>query len=662
MKLIQVAATAINQTPFDWSGNQHRIRQVLTEARSRRVSILCLPELVISGYGCEDVFHMPHLQELSWKTLLEILPETRGMLVAIGLPVAHRGALFNVIAVVADCRLIAMIPKKLLAGDGVHYEPRWFKSWPSDIIETFDRDGITIPIGDLYIEAGGVRIGFEICEEAWVANRPGANLARKGIDIILNPSASHFAFGKRAVREQFVQEGSRAFNVAYIYSNLLGNESGSIVFDGGAIIASEGQILARGERFSWKDSLLTTAMIDLDLNRMNKTRSGSFQPLLGEKDTGCVDIPFLWPDVSPTKVDKKTRPQWEDSPSLKAEEFARAVSLGLFDFLRKSKLFGYTISLSGGVDSAAATTLSALALKFAFQEIGMVGIKERLGYIPGIHACHEIAEVISLLVTTAYQSTANSSEQTKDAARAVATGLGTSHCEWSVEGVTSLYKELVGSAAQVSWDWKNHDLALQNIQARTRSPAIWMLANLKNHLLLATSNRSEVAVGYATMDGDTSGGLAPLAGIDKAYLRVWLKWMETSGPKNVGPLPFLSAVNVIPPTAELRPSGELQTDEKDLMPYEILDVIERSAIRDKKSPLEVFETVSAAHPEYSPEDHRAWVKKFFTLWCRNQWKRERYAPGFHVDDINLDPKSWCRFPVLSGGFQSELGELDSKRF
>src|SRR5205085_1442418 len=117
------------------------------------------------------------------------------------------------------------------------------------------------------------------------------------------------------------------------------------------------------------------------------------------------------------------------------------------------------------------------------------------------------------------------------------------------------------------------DIALQNIQARVRSPGIWMLANIAGALLLTTSNRSEAAVGYATMDGDTSGGLSPVAGIDKAFLREWLAWMEVAGPLGTQPLPILGLVNRQQPTAELRPATEAQTDEKDLMPYPVLDAI-----------------------------------------------------------------------------------------
>jgi NAD+ synthase (glutamine-hydrolysing) len=208
-------------------------------------------------------------------------------------------------------------------------------------------------------------------------------------------------------------------------------------------------------------------------------------------------------------------------------------------------------------------------------------------------------------------------------------------------------------------DWQHDDLALQNIQARTRSPGIWLLANLRGALLLSTSNRSEAAVGYATMDGDTSGGLSPIAGIDKAYLRRWLVWLEKQGPVGSHAIPALAAVNVQAPTAELRPAGAGQTDEQDLMPYELLDAIERAAIGEKHTPLETYLQMRSQFPQYGSAQLGAWIERFFRLWCRNQWKRERYAPSFHLDDQNLDPKTWCRFPILSGGFERELADLQA---
>jgi NAD+ synthase (glutamine-hydrolysing) len=229
--------------------------------------------------------------------------------------------------------------------------------------------------------------------------------------------------------------------------------------------------------------------------------------------------------------------------------------------------------------------------------------------------------------------------------------------EWNIDAVVDRYVDTVSAAIGRKLNWQHDDLALQNIQARARGPGAWLLANLRDALLLTTSNRSEAAVGYATMDGDTCGGLAPIAGIDKAFLLEWLKWMETTGPAGVGPLPALAVVNAMRPTAELRPPGADQTDEDDLMPYRVLDAIERAAIRDKLLPIDVLQTVRTQFAEYDTKQLAQWVERFFRLWCRNQWKRERYAPSFHLDDENLDPKTWCRFPILNSGFDRELLEL-----
>jgi NAD+ synthase (glutamine-hydrolysing) len=190
-----------------------------------------------------------------------------------------------------------------------------------------------------------------------------------------------------------------------------------------------------------------------------------------------------------------------------------------------------------------------------------------------------------------------------------------------------------------------------------------MLTNISGGLLLSTSNRSEAAVGYATMDGDTSGGLSPIAGIDKAFLRQWLRLLETQGILLADgtrfTVPALRYVNQQAPTAELRPPEQKQTDEEDLMPYDLLDAIEEAAIRDKKMPIDCLELMRIRFPQYTIGQLHEWIKRFFRLWCRNQWKRERYAPSFHLDDKNLDPKTWCRFPILSGGYEWELQQLDN---
>ncbi|HJS09520.1 MAG TPA: NAD(+) synthase, partial [Pirellulales bacterium] len=324
---------------------------------------------------------------------------------------------------------------------------------------------------------------------------------------------------------------------------------------------------------------------------------------------------------------------------------------------RKSRSHGFVVSLSGGADSATVACLVGMMVELGVKELGFDGFLQKLRYFIRIETAAAPREIVNGLLSCVYQSTRNSSDVTRKAARGVAEAIGAEFLEFDVDSFVQDYIAMVSRAIGRELVWDHDDLALQNIQARARAPGVWLLANLRGALLLATSNRSEAAVGYATMDGDTAGGLSPIAGIDKAFIRRWLKWLESEGPEGLKPIPALRAVNEQDPTAELRPQSHRQTDEADLMPYELLDAIERAAIRDKHSPLEVYKIICTEFRQYTREQLGLWVERFFRLWCRNQWKRERYAPSFHLDDENLDPKTWCRFPILSGGFERELEEL-----
>lgn len=655
MTRIRVAAAVLNQTPLDWQNNQANIQAAIAEARQQQASILCLPEMAITGYGCEDAFHSPGLQRTALEMLEEIVAETRGMIVTVGIPLLHKSGLFNVACLAVDGRIAGFVGKRFLAGEGLHYEPRWFKPWPVGVADKVEIEGREYPIGDISFECGEVTIGVEICEDAWVAKRPGGDMALSGVDVILNPSASHFAFGKFETRKRLVIEGSRAFGVSYVSTNLLGNEAGRVVYEGGALIASAGRLLATGPRFSFQPVRVTTAVIDVDSTRMNRARTGSYQPDLGHRPNrvGCE---FSFPEIEP-EVARPAMASWESSAKMKEEEFTRSLTLALFDYLRKSRSRGFVVSLSGGADSSAVACLVALMAEMAAAELGSEWFNEILAHIPALRAAESNRDRVSTLLSCAYQASRNSSDDTRNSAVRLAEALGAEMACWEIDELVEDYTSKVESFLGRKLTWDHDDLALQNIQARVRGPSVWMLANVKGALLLATSNRSEAAVGYATMDGDTCGGLSPIAGIDKAFLRHWLRWLETQGPDGVGPIPALAVVNGLAPTAELRPQAATQTDEADLMPYEVLDPIERAAIRDKQTPVEVFRLMRAQFPQYSIEQLHTWVERFFRLWCRNQWKRERYAPSFHVDDENLDPKTWCRFPILSGGFQRELDEL-----
>ena len=643
---IRVGAGCLNQLPLDWSGNRRRILESIAQAREAYVSVLCLPELAITGYGCEDQFLSHEVAERSWESLVEIAQHTKDMVVAVGLPVWVKNAIYNSVAVLVDGEIKGLIAKKNLAGDGLHYEPRWFHAWPEGVIVNDKFGELHLPIGDPIFKLGGIRIGLEVCEDAWVADRPGRLFAGSGVDIILNPSASHFAFAKQEVREQFVVEGSRAFGAAYVYANLLGNEAGRAIYDGGGLIASAGKIVAEGQRFSFQETTLVHKAVDIERNRLHQARTVSRK--IDVQGLSEIELPFKWPEVTRQDGQEPLPPMSKD------EEFTRAMALAYFDYLRKSWSSGFVVSLSGGADSAAVSSFVKIMLDLALSELGEEGVRERL---PHLDLPENTKDWMKILLFCAYQGTKNSGETTRHAARSVAEALGCDYAEWEVDDLVEGYESTIEFVLKRQLSWQTDDLARQNIQARVRAPAIWMMANIRNALLLATSNRSEAAVGYATMDGDTSGGLSPIAGIDKHYLREWLRFMESKGLPESPPIKALSQINVQNPTAELRPKDANQTDEDDLMPYQVLDTLERAAIRDKKGPKSALQVIRATYPQHEEKQLIDWTKKFYQLWCRNQWKRERYAVAFHVDDQNLDPKSWCRFPVLSAGFREELTQL-----
>lgn len=613
MSILKIACATVNQTPLDWTGNLDHIKQAIIKAKSLNVEFVCFPELAITGYGSEDLFLSYWYPQKAIGQLAHLLPYSEGITIAVGLPVRIQEKVYNCVAVLEDQKILGFVAKQFMAIDGVHYEFRWFTPWEHGKVIQFEFQGNQIPFGDLVLEKNGIKYGFEICEDAWRGDvRPGYRLSEREVDLIFNPSASHFAMGKSILREQLVNESSKLFDATYFYVNLLGNEAGRMIFDGEILASKNGKLILKNELLSFED----------------------FQVLVFDYDKEKEEYPEI----------KSTHD--------KNEEFVKASALALFDYLRKSKSKGFVLSLSGGADSSTIAVLVSEMVRRGVEELGIAHFlqKSGLSFIPSTN--NPVKEITGKLLTTAYQASDNSSFVTFQSAKFLAESIGAEFLHWEISDEVKSYTEKIEKAIGRKLSWKEDDIALQNIQARTRSPIIWMLANIKNALLLSTSNRSEGDVGYTTMDGDTSGSISPIAGVDKHFVIQWLRWAEIELD-----YPGLTKVNGLQPTAELRPSENQQTDETDLMPYSLIVEIERLAIRDKRSPLDIF-LILKEELNVENELLKRYIKKFFRLWSRNQWKRERLAPSFHLDEFNVDPKTWYRFPILSAGYAEELKELD----
>ncbi|MDG1277391.1 MAG: NAD(+) synthase [Algoriphagus sp.] len=610
MPPIKIAAATLNQTPLDWKGNLDRIKEGIEKAKNEQVEILCFPELSITGYGSEDLFLSYWYPRKALTQLAQLIPFCTDITVAVGLPVRIQDKVYNTVAIIENAKLKGFVAKQFMAIDGVHYEFRWFTPWKANEIIQLEFEGEKYPFGDLTFHHKEIHYGFEICEDAWRGDiRPGYRLCERKVDLIFNPSASHFAMGKSTLREELVTQSSKTFDCFYCYVNLLGNEAGKMIFDGEIMLAKSGELIAKNGLLSYQDVQVKSFFLSSEKQEIT--------PILS-----------------------------------KEEEFVQAASLGLFDYLRKSRSKGFVLSLSGGADSSTIAILVSEMVKRGIKELGLESFIQKTGISISLKGNNSEKEIVGELLTTAYQGTSNSSDETFQSAEKLAESIGAKFYNWTIDEEINSYTKKIEKAIGRKLSWETDDITLQNIQARTRSPIIWMLANINNALLLSTSNRSEGDVGYTTMDGDTSGSISPIAAVDKFFILKWLTWAE----KNLDQ-PGLKWVNALQPSAELRPLERSQTDEKDLMPYSVILEIEKLAIKDRRSPQDVY-LILNDELDLDPTVLKGFIKKFFQLWSRNQWKRERFAPSFHLDEFSVDPKTWYRFPILSGGYNEELEQLE----
>lgn len=438
------------------------------------------------------------------------------------------------------------------------------------------------------------------------------------------------------------------FDLPVIRVNNLGCEGGGTIYDGQCLFIADGEVKARNQLFSFRPYEIVGV-------------ERGVEPHLHQYD-----------------------------------EMLKAVSLGLYDWMKKTRSKGFALSMSGGADSALCASCAALSHVHALRHLGVkqyaqelkdLGIKcnyealiaevsalageERDGCLVSPVVIDKAVEVLKKYVipevlVCAYQGSEYSGSVTRTAAEEMTRCLGASFMHWSIAPMVSDYVGTLNKALGYELDWSTDDIALQNIQARSRLPGIWLLANHKGFLLIATSNLSEAAVGYCTMDGDTAGGLSPVAGIGKSTIlkinrRIMQDGIGLDGYEQRFAIPAMSYIVAQAPTAELRPGGE-QTDEKDLMPYPLLDTIRSLFAQENMLPDEIENLlVSERDGQFkdvtsdlglSNEDIGRFVRRFFALLQRNQWKRERYATGFHIEKDDGSPKGYLRLPVLSASLCS----------
>ena len=331
-KSLRLGLVGLNQTPMDWNGNLARIRQALAASQEAGAQIVCFPELSVSGYGCEDNFLHPDTAARSPTLTQELAKEIDNQVVLVGLPYIFEGETYNAVAVLNRGAVRGLIVKTHLAREGIHYEPRWFRPWPAGRRETVMLDGAVIPLGAYIFSANQLNFAVEICEDAWVAPEQRPCRFVREAQWIFNASASHFSLGKADIRERLVVESSRVFKVGYAYANLVGCESGRAIYDGELLFAENGEMASRGGRLYLDDFQLLCHDIQY------------------EPGANVASVKLDITDIEQETALKPIRHRNKPEPE---QEFAAAASLALFDYMRKSRARGFTLSLSGGVDSSA---------------------------------------------------------------------------------------------------------------------------------------------------------------------------------------------------------------------------------------------------------------------------------------------------------------------
>ena len=660
-----LATCNLNQWSLDFEGNTARIIESIEIAKARGARYRLGPELEISGYSCEDHFLELDTLQHSWESLAHILKgrHTDGILCDIGMPVMHRNVRYNCRVFVLDGKVLLIRPKMVLASDGNYREHRWFAAWehgwttepytlPRGIRELTGQQ--KVPIGIAAIATGDTLLASETCEELFVPMSPHIHFGNAGVEIITNGSGSHHELRKLDTRIALIRNASEKNGGVYLYANQQGCDGGRLYFDGCALIAQNGEILAQGTQFSLKDVEVITATVNLDDVRAYRGTKAS-RAVQASKMTALpqIDVNFefdpagseITPRVSPKIVPHYHKPE---------EEIALGPACWLWDYLRRSGAAGYFIPLSGGADSGAVATLVGSMCQLvaaAIRENDETVIKDVERWLEKSETSDVFTDPCVLanrLLYTCYIGTENSSRETQKRAKQLAKQIGAYHLNINMDGLVNALQSLFTRITQKTPRFKveggtyTENQALQNIQARLRMVISYLFAQMmpwtRNRqgtlLVLGTGNVDEALRGYLTKYDCSSGDINPIGGISKHDLRRFLNWAKDT-------LGYSALAEIVeaPPTAELEPITETytQTDEDDMgMTYAELSRFGQLRKMEQCGPVSMFEKLVQEWNHLPPREVAEKVKRFFRYYSINRHKMTTLTPSYHAESYSPD--------------------------
>ena len=620
---LKIAAATPGVKAGDCSHNIARIAGLIREADRQGVSVAAFPELCITGYTCGDLFGQPFLIEQAERALARLLADTascRTVCIA-GMPLAVDNRLYNTAVVFGSGIIFGVVPKTYLPNYDEFYEARWFASGAEPHREKVELCGQQVPFStDLLFEDGKVCFGVEICEDLWVPHPPSSRLAVAGATLLVNLSASDEMVGKHAyLRSLIAQQSARTLS-AYLYSSAgFGESSTDVVFAGNGLIAENGIFLNESERFSLEEQL-TVAETDIERLLTLRRKTNTFASY--GSGTLCKRIPVaLRADREQFPVERGFNPSpfIPDDPQQMQQRCEEIFSIqvgGLAQRIRHTGTHSAVVGISGGLDST-------LALLVAVRTFDKLGLPRRniLGVtMPGF----------------------GTTDRTHTNALRLMESLGVGIREISIREACAVHFRDIGM------DDADRSVAYENAQARERTQILMDLANRTGGLVIGTGDLSELALGWATYNGDHMSMYGVNCGVPKTLVRHLVRWVAAHPDYEVARGWLLDIVDT-PISPELLPAdekGEIVQKTEDLVgPYELHDFFLYHVVRFGCRPAKLhFMACRAFAGKYDAKTVKKWLTVFLRRFFSQQFKRSALPDGPKVGSVSLSPRGDWRMP------------------
>ncbi|ETW78764.1 hypothetical protein HETIRDRAFT_435405 [Heterobasidion irregulare TC 32-1] len=671
-------ATSLNQWALDFQGNLDRILASIAIAKERGATLRVGPELEVPGYGCLDHFLEGDTVLHSWEVLAKILAseDVTDIVCDIGMPVTHKNVIYNCRVIIHDKKILMIRPKMWLANDGNYRELRFFAPWQKHrqwedhylprIIQAVTGQ-IKVPFGDCVISTVDTCIGVELCEELFTPASPHILMGLDGVEIFTNSSGSHHELRKLHTRVDLIKEATQKLGGVYLYANQQGCDGDRLYYDGCAMIALNGRIIAQGSQFSLNDVEVVSATIDIEDVRAHRARSSRNMQAAGAERYHRIEAPIALSGGKFNEIEEYNKAQtFQVRFHRPEEEIALGPACWLWDYLRRSRTQGYFVPLSGGIDSCATAVivysmcrLVADAAQRADKQViqdarRIVGEPDDSGYIPS-----DPKEFCGRIFHTCYMGTENSSADTRRRAKELSEAIGSYHIDLNMDTIVTAVRNLFSFVTGVKPQFRAHggsnaeNLALQNIQARLRMVLAYMFAQLLpwvrgkagGLLVLGSANVDESLRGYLTKYDCSSADINPIGGISKTDLKKFIAYAQ-----DTFDLPILASFLDAVPTAELEPITEtyVQADEADMgMTYDELSVFGRLRKVEKCGPYSTFTKLVHEWGSFlSPTQIAEKVKLFYFEYARNRHKMTTLTPSYHAESYSPDDNRFDLRPFL----------------